>query len=104
MKLKQNFLNDFNCIFVINNEEFLDQQLQIYYYIDSKNKYFYKINSTNIFIQNFFGSKYIEGVKGFNQHIISNNNYQLIYKEKLSQLEVITWNNSLFIHGILKNN
>lgn len=104
MKLKQNFFNQFNCIYVIDNNEYIDEQLIIYYHIGSDNKYYYKITSTNNFIQDFFGSKYIEGVKGFGQHIISNNKYHLIYKEKSSILEVITRNNSVFIFGKLQNN
>lgn len=102
MKLKQNFSNEFNCNVVIDNNEYFDEKLIIHYHISSDKKYFYKITSSNDFIQNFFGSKCIEGVKGFGQHIISNDKYHLIYKEKSSKLEVITKNNCLFIDGKLK--
>lgn len=101
MKLKQNFLNVFECIGVINGVEYLNELLIINYHIGSNKKYFYKITSTNNFIQDFFGLKYIEGVKGFGQHIISNDKYHMIYKEKSSKLEVITRNNSVFIDGKL---
>lgn len=101
MKLKQNFSNTFICVFVINNVEYLDELLYIDYYISSDKKYFYKISSNNNYINNFFDNKFIQGVKGFGQHIVSNDNYYLTYKEKLSQVEIITINNELFIHGKL---
>jgi hypothetical protein len=102
MKLKQNFSNLFDCVCVINGIEYLDVQIDISYHIGSDKKYFYKITSTDEFIQDFFGIKCIEGVKGFGQHIVSNDKYHLIYKEKSSKLEVITTNNSVFIDGKLK--
>lgn len=99
MKLKQNFSNEFICIGVIDDVEYLNVIISIDYYIDSDKKYFYKITSSNNFLQDFFGVKYIEGVKGFGQHIISNDKFHLSYKEKSSKLEVITRNNSVFIDG-----
>lgn len=103
MKLRQNFLNQFDCVLIIDGVEYLDEQLTINYHISLNKKYFYKITSTNDFVQDFFSSKYIEGVKGFGQHIILNNKYYLVYKEKTSKLEVITQDNSLFINGIIIN-
>lgn len=101
MKIKQNFANKFNCTFVIDNIDYLNQELIIDYHIGSDKKYYYKITSSNDIIQDFFGSKYIQGVKGFSQHVISGSKYHLVYKEKNSQLEVITWNNSVCIYGKL---
>lgn len=101
MKLKQNFSNSFICVFVINNVEYLDQLLYIDYHISSDKKYFYKISSNNNYINDFFTDKFIKGVKGFGQHIVSTDNYYLVYKEKLSQIEIITRDNSLFVYGKL---
>jgi hypothetical protein len=103
MKLKQNFSNVFVCVCVIDGIEYLNVQIEIKYHIGSDKKYFYKITSPNELVRDFFGSKCIEGVKGFGQHIISNDKYHLIYKEKSSRLEVITTNNSVFIDGKLVN-
>jgi hypothetical protein len=64
MKLKQNFLNTFYCNCVIEGIEYLDVILTIDYHIGSDKKYFYKITSSDKFIQDFFGTKCIEGVKG----------------------------------------
>ena len=99
MKLKQNFSNLFNCVCVIDGIEYLNVLISISYNIGSDKKYFYKITSSDEFIQDFFGTTCIEGIKGFGQHIISNDKYHLIYKEKSSKLEVITTNNSVFIDG-----
>ena len=101
MKLKQDFSNEFECVAVIDGIEYLNQKISIDYHIGSDKKYFYKITSSNDQIQDFFGSSCIEGVKGFGQHIISNDKYHMIYKEKSSKLEVITTNNSVFIDGKL---
>jgi hypothetical protein len=101
MGFKQYFLNTFNCVVVIDGIEYTDEKIQIDYHCGSDKKYYYKIISDNQFITDLFGCKYIEGVKGFKQHIISRKNYHLIYKEKISQLEIITWDNSLFVHSKL---
>ena len=84
-------------MYLFEGIEYLDVKLEIDYHIGSNKKYFYKITSTNKFIQDFFGSKYIEGVKGFGQHIISGDKYHLIYNEKSSKLEVIITNNYVFL-------
>lgn len=104
MKLKQNHKNIFNVIIVVNDLEYLEKNIIIEHIIGSDKKYYYKIicpNSENFLPKYFFSDNYLEGVKGFGQHIISNNNFHMIYKEKQNQLELITKNNSVFIHGKL---
>ncbi len=100
MKLEKNIKNIFNCTIIKNNIEFVNKQISIEYFITKDKKYYYKIISDEC-LENFFTSKYVEGVKGFGQHVISNDIFHLSYKEKNSQLELITWNNSVFIYGIL---
>ncbi len=102
-KLKPNQTNFFNVSVVIDLVEYSNQVVQIDYYFTKNKKYFYKIYSPNeTLIENdFFSSDYVEGVKGFGQHIVSNKSFHLIYKEKSNSLELITWNNSVFVNGKL---
>lgn len=104
--LKKNFLNEFNVIITLNGEEYKDQKVFIEYKIDDKKKYHYKISlqtdDKNLHIvNNYFGDGYIEGVKGFGKHIISNNKFHLVYYDKKKSLELITYSNSLFMNGML---
>lgn len=106
--LKKNFLNEFNVAITLNGDEYRDQKVFIQYIIDSKKKYQYKIiietNCEELFeLNNYFGDEYIEGVKGFGKHIISDNRFYLVYYDKKNILELITYNNSLFMNGILLN-
>lgn len=101
--LKKNFLNEFNVAITLNDEEYQNQRVFIEYKIDSKKKYHYKIslqtdNEDLSFIDNYFGDEYIEGVKGFGKHIISNNRFYLVYYDKKKILELITYDNSLFMN------
>ena len=104
--LKKNFSNKFNIIITFNGKEYQDQIVFIEYKIDSKKKYYYKINLQTSDkdlnnIDNYFGDGYIEGVKGFGKHIISNNRFYLVYCNKKKILELITYDNSMFMNGML---
>lgn len=106
--LKKNFLNEFVVAIILDGEEYLNQKVFIEYMIDCKKKYYYKIilqtdNEDLTGIDNYFGDKYIEGVKGFGKHIISDNRFFLVYYDKKNTLELITYNNSLFMNGKLIN-
>ena len=103
-KLKTNQTNFFDVTIIIDNLEYLSQTIQIDYYYTKNKKYFYKIYSPNEILinRNFFQSDFVEGVRGFGQHIVSNKSFHLVYKEKSNSLEIITWNNSIFVNGILK--
>ena len=104
--LKKDFLNEFDVDITLNGELYLHQKVFIEYTIDRKKKYHYKIiiqvdNDNLSSIINYFGDEYIEGVKGFGKHIISDNRFNLVYYDKKKTLELITFNNSLFINGKL---
>lgn len=104
--LKKNFLNEFNVVITLNGEEYQKQKVFIEYKIDGKKKYHYKISvqaddEDLSSINNYFGDGYIEGVKGFGKHIISDNKYYLVYYDKKNTLELITYDNSLFMNGKL---
>lgn len=106
--LKKNFLNEFNVAIILNGEEYRDQKVFIQYIIDCKKKYHYKIiiktNCEELYeLIDYFGDEYIEGVKGFGKHIISDNRFYLVYYDKKNIFELITYDNSLFINGILLN-
>lgn len=100
-----NTLNLFNISIIIGNKEYSNQKLVIEFLVDKK-KYYYKINIETDneelkYLENYFGNDWIEGVKGFGKHIISNDKYHLVYYEKKNILELITFDNSLFILGNL---
>ena len=104
--LKKNLQNEFNVSIILNGEEYQDQKVFIQYKIDSKKKQFYKIkiktNSEELeCLENYFGDDWIEGVKGFGKHILSDNKYHMVYYEKKYILELITYDNSMFFNGIL---
>lgn len=106
--LKKNFLNEFNVAITLNGKEYQNQKVFIEYKIDCKKKYYYKIslqidNGDLHCIDNYFGNEYIEGVKGFGKHIISDNKFYLVYYDKKNLLELITYDNSLFMNGMLLN-
>lgn len=106
--LKKNTLNLFNISIIIEDEEYREQKLFIQLIVDKKKKYYYKIHiETNQeelkYLENYFGNNWIEGVKGFRKHIISDNKYYLVYHEKKNLLEFITFDNSLFMNGKLIN-
>jgi hypothetical protein len=105
MKLIQNYPNNFDCKIIIDGIEFSNQTITIYFYIGKNKNYYYKIFFNKQFLeylQNYFSDEYIEGVKGFGQHIILNDKFNLTFKEKSNQLEFITYDNHIFIHGYLK--
>ena len=54
-----------------------------------------------IWLNDNFGNKWIEGVKGFGKHIITNDKYHMVFYEKKNLLELITFDNSLFVVGKL---
>lgn len=104
--LKKNLQNEFNVSIILNGEEYTDQKIFIEYIIDNKKKQFYKISiKTDLQelkdLNNFFGDDWIEGVKGFGKHIISDNKYHMVYYEKKNLLELITFDNSMFFNGKL---
>lgn len=104
--LKKNTLNLFNIVITIDDEEYNNQKLFIDLVVNEKKKYYYRINIKTEneelkYLENYFGDNWIEGVKGFGKHIISDNKYHLIYYEKKNTLELITFDNSLFIFGKL---
>ena len=102
-KLKTNQTNLFNVTIIIDSIEYLNQTIQIDYYYTKNKKYFYKIYSPNEILikRQFFNTDYVEGVKGFGQHIVSNKLFHLVFKEKTNSFELITWNNTVFINGLL---
>lgn len=99
--LKKNQKNFFDVTIIINEFQYNNQSIQIEYFITKNKNYYYKIYSPNeiLITNNFFDIDYIEGIKGFKQHIISNKKFHLTYNEKSDKLELITWNNSIFING-----
>lgn len=99
---KKNFQNNFNVSIIIGNEIIENSNLSIDYYIYKKKKYFYLIKTDCVQLKNMFPIDFIEGIKGFGQHIITYNNFYLVYKVKLSRLELITYDNTIFINGIKK--
>ncbi len=104
--LKKNLLNEFNVTIVFNNIEYLNQKIFIEFIVGSDKKYYYKIitnfdNSDLEYLKNYFLDEFIEGVKGFGKHIISNEKFNLVLNDKKKILELITFDNSLFINGIL---
>jgi hypothetical protein len=104
--LIKNLLNEFIVGITLNGEEYPDQKVFIEYKIDCKKNYHYKItletnNEDLNSIVNYFGDEYIEGVKGFGKHIISDNRFYLVYYDKKKILELITFDNSLFMNGNL---
>lgn len=104
--LKKNLQNEFKVGITLNGVEYPDQKVFIEYTVDQKKKYFYKIYVETNFeelkhLENYFGSNWIEGVKGFGKHIISNNFYYLVYYDKKNSLELITYDNSMFFNGNL---
>lgn len=108
MTLKKNVLNKFNVSIIIDGDEYPNQTFFIEYFTDTKQKFYYKIiyhtDDINLkWLEKYFvpNSKYIEGVKGFQTHIIGNNNFYLVYCEKRNSLELITYDNSLFMIGKL---
>lgn len=107
--LKKNTQNEFNVSIILDNVEYNDQKIIIEYIVDNKKKQFYKISiKTDLeeldSLKNYFGDEWIEGVKGFGKHIISNNKYHMVYYEKKNLLELITFDNSLFFNGKLMVN
>ena len=64
-------------------------------------KLYYSLIFNNEEINKNFNFYKLEGVNGFKQHIISNNVFTIIYKEKYNILEITTFNNKLFIYGKL---
>lgn len=108
-KLKKNFLNEFVITIIIGDEEYTNQRIFIEYYVDNKKKYFYKIsldiNDDDLSelkkLKNYFSNEYVEGVKGFGKHIISNKIYHMVYHEKKNLLEFLTFDNTLFMNGKL---
>lgn len=104
--LKKNIFNEFDVDIILNGEEYKNQKVLIEYKIDNKKKYYYKINIQIYYdelsiINNYFNNEYIEGIKGFGKHIISNKKYYLVYYEKKKILELITFDNTLFMNGKL---
>lgn len=98
MKLKQNVPNIFNVKVIKNNEELQDVIMTINYYVGEKHTHFYKIDCDECGT-NFFSQEFEEGAFGFSQHIISNEKYHIVFKEKHNLIELITWNNSVFVFG-----
>ncbi len=104
--LKKNLQNEFNVSIILNDVEYIDQKIFIEYDVNNKKKQFYKIYiKTDIeeleCLENYFGDDWIEGVKGFGKHIISDNKYHMVYYEKKNLLELITYDNSMFFNGNL---
>lgn len=101
MKLIKDIPNIFNVTIIINNINYLNHKLEIIYKIDNTNKYYYLIKTDCEHLSDFFDMNFVEGVKGFGQHIVSNEKFNLIYKEKTNTIQVITWDNTVFINGYL---
>jgi len=101
MKLIKSIPNIFNVTIIIDSIDYKNYKLEITYKIDSKKNYYYLIKTNCEHLENFFSQDYVEGVKGFGQHIVSNEKFNLIYKEKTNKVELVTWNNSVFIDGYL---
>ncbi len=104
--LKKNVLNEFVATVVLNKIEYLNQKIFVEYFIDNKNKYYYKIttkfdNSELDCIEEYLGKEFIEGVKGFGKHIISNEKIYLVINDKKKSFELVTYDNSLFVNGYL---
>lgn len=72
----------FNVKIIIKDEEYINQKLIIKLVINNKK---------------IFWDDWIEGVKEFCKYIISNKKYHMVYCEEKNILELITFDNSLFI-------
>ncbi len=99
MKLEKNTKNYFTVSIVIGEQLIIDSEFSITYFIDNKKKYLYLIQTNCEQIKYLFPNDYLKGDKGFGQHIIGNEKFYLVYKEKNSIIELITFDNSIFING-----
>jgi len=104
--LEKNILNEFDVTIVLDNMEYLNQKIFVEYIVDNKKKSYYKIifnysDENLINLKKYFSNEFVEGVKGFGKHIISNDVFHLILNVKTKSFELITWDNSLFINGKL---
>ncbi len=104
--LKKNILNEFDVTVVLDGNGYSGQKIFVECIVDNKKKYFYKIttkfNNLDLdCVEEYFSKEFIEGVKGFGKHIISNEKFHLVINDKKKSFELITYDNSLFIDGYL---
>lgn len=106
-KLKTNTINNFQVSISGSKYDILDPDVfhtlkfGIEISISKNKKYFYKFHCSDNDIQDFFTTEWVDGIKGFKQHFVSNNKYHMIFNEQKNILEIITWDNTLFVHGKL---
>jgi hypothetical protein len=100
MTLKINQIYKFIINGSLNDIDIINESVNVSFE-NINNKFYYTLKFSNDNLNNFYDFNKLEGIKGFKQHIISNDIFNIVIKEKYNSLEITTFNNKLFIYGKL---